>query len=81
MYKYSLLPGIKDRYKPYFPGGRRYLQMSYARTLLKEPVDYQMSITLSTYLDVVFYSKTRLTHVPAGNGVLVPVSLYLEEQL
>lgn len=81
MYKYSLQPYIKSRYKPYFKGGRAYLQdRAFLNTLLSGPVDYQMSITLSTYLDVVVYSKTRLTHVPAGNGVLVPAYLFVEEE-
>ncbi len=81
MYRYTLKPFIKSKHKSYYKHGRLYLDSAYACTLIEWPVDYQMRVTLSTYLDVVYYSKNKLRQVPAGNGVLVDVSLYDEEEI
>lgn len=81
MYRYSLLPFIKNKHRSYGRYGKKQLKWGYAQTLCPKSKDYQVMLTYLSFLDVVVYSKTRLTQVPARNGVLVPATLYLEEKL
>lgn len=73
MYKYSLQKYLLDIYKK-----QKYLRYEYVKAQMPR-ASYAEHIALSTFADVVYYSKVPLREVPARNGVLLPVRFFVEE--
>lgn len=81
MYKYTLKQYLRQRMTKSFSG--RYLDWSYTNQLMKDlgVSGYAMHTAISSFSDVVYYSKKQLLQVPAGNGILLPVALYDETEV
>lgn len=79
MFKYTLKPYLRSRQGKF--GG---MPWGFVSQLMHDAGmdrgNYTLHTALSYYSDVTFYSKKKLTHVPAKNGILLPVRFYDEEQ-
>ena len=79
MYKYTLKPYLLSRKRMF--GGMPY---GYVNQLIHDAGlerTYEMHTTLSWFSDVTFYSPKRVSHVPARNGILLPVVFYDETEI
>lgn len=83
MYVYQLTPYLKRRLYKYSKGSgtpRGYFEWEYVKAVYPE-ASYEEHHAFSVYGDVTVYSPTKLTKVPARNGVLLPVRFYTETSI
>lgn len=73
MYVYSLKPYLRDRIR-----SKGWLGWEYTKEIFPGST-YAEHTALSYYSDVMFYSEKPLRHVPARNGILLPVKFFDEE--